>query len=62
MDLTKTQQKIFDFVVKSIAEDNIISQQLFLKAGFKLIGQRKDWTLVNGKFKNENLYQHIYVH
>ena len=46
----------------SISEDNIISQQLFLKAGFKFVGQRKDWTLVNGKFKNENLYQHIYVH
>jgi len=46
----------------AIAEDNIISQDLFLKAGFKFIGQRKDWTMVNGSFKNENLYQHIYVH
>lgn len=46
----------------AIAEDNKISEDLFLKAGFKFIGQRKDWTIVNGTFKNENLYQHIYVH
>ncbi len=46
----------------SITEDNSVSQDLFTKAGFKFIGQRKDWTIVNGKFKNENLYQHIYVH
>jgi len=46
----------------SISEDNKISQDLFIKANFKFIGQRKDWTIVNGTFKNENLYQHIYVH
>ena len=46
----------------AIAEDNKVSQELFLKAGFKFIGQRKDWTMVNGSYKNENLYQHIYVH
>jgi len=46
----------------SINEDNKISQDLFTKADFKYIGQRKDWTLVNGAFKNENLYQHIYVY
>ena len=46
----------------SINEDNKISQDLFTKASFTFIGQRKDWTLVNGEFKNENLYQHIYVY
>lgn len=46
----------------SISEDNKISEDLFTKAGFQFIGQRKDWTIINGKFKNENLYQHIYVH
>jgi len=46
----------------SINEDNKISQDLFVKTDFKFIGQRKDWTIVNGKFKNENLYQHIYVY
>jgi len=46
----------------SISEDNKISEDLFTKADFKFIGQRKDWAIVNGEFKNENLYQHIYVH
>lgn len=46
----------------SIAEDNKVSQNLFIDSGFKFIGQRKDWTFVNGTFKNENLYQHIYVY
>ncbi len=46
----------------SITEENKKSIDLFTKAGFKYIGQRKDWTIVNGKFKNENLYQHLYVH
>lgn len=46
----------------SISEDNKISRDLFSKLNFKLIGQRKDWILVNGAFKNENLYQYIYVH
>ncbi len=46
----------------SISEENKKSIDLFTKAGFKYIGQRKDWTIVNGKFKNENLYQHLYVH
>ncbi len=46
----------------AISEDNKVSQELFLKTGFKFIGQRKDWTLVNGVYKNENLYQLIYVH
>ena len=46
----------------SIAEDNKISQELFTKAGYDFIGQRKAWTMVDGAFKNENLYQHIYVY
>ncbi len=49
-------------IYASITEDNKVSQNLFTKAGFKFIGQRKDWTIVNGQFKNENLYQHIYVY
>lgn len=49
-------------VYASITEDNIKSIDLFTKTGFKYIGQRKDWTLVQGVFKNENLYQYLYVH
>lgn len=49
-------------VYASITENNTKSIDLFTKTGFKYIGQRKDWTLVNGVFKNENLYQYLYVH
>lgn len=49
-------------IFASISEENKISEELFTKVGFKFIGIRKDWTIVNGEFKNEHLYQHIYVH
>lgn len=46
----------------NISEDNPNSVQLFEKQGFKIVGVKKDWNLVNNKFKNEYLYQYIYVH
>ncbi len=46
----------------NIAEDNIASITLFEKLGFKKIGIKKDWNLVNGNYKDELLYQLIYVH
>lgn len=49
-------------IYASIIEENRSSIELFTKSGFTYTGQRKDWILSNGKFKNENLYQYIYVH
>ncbi|WP_378172876.1 GNAT family N-acetyltransferase [Aquimarina sp. SS2-1] len=46
----------------NVAEDNIASIKLFEKEGFKKIGTKKDWNLVNGNYKDELLYQLIYVH
>jgi len=43
----------------NIAEDNFKSQKLFEHQGFEKIGIKKDWNLVNGKYKNEYLYQFI---
>ncbi|AOW19171.1 GNAT family N-acetyltransferase [Urechidicola croceus] len=43
----------------NITEDNIKSIALFEKFGFKKIGLKKDWIFINGKFKNELLYQLI---
>ncbi len=45
-----------------VSEDNLLSQRLFESKGFRLVGQKKDWTFVAGQYKNENLYQLIYVH
>jgi len=49
-------------VYANIAEDNFTSIQLFEKNGFLKIGVKKDWNLVNNVYKNELLYQLIYVH
>lgn len=41
----------------NIATDNLASLALFTKFGFLEIGVKKDWTLVNGTFKDEALFQ-----
>ena len=41
----------------NIATKNTASIALFTKFGFEKIGVKKDWTLVNGIFKDEALYQ-----
>ena len=46
----------------NISVDNIASIALFKKQGFKKIGIKKEWNLVDGKYKDELLYQLIYVH
>lgn len=43
----------------NISEENEASQTLFKHAGFKTIGLKKDWNLVNGSYKNEYLLQLI---
>ncbi len=46
----------------NISEDNRDSVKLFEKQGFKKVGVKKDWNLINGEYKDELLYQLIYVH
>jgi diamine N-acetyltransferase len=41
----------------NIATDNLASLALFTKFGFQEIGVKKDWTLLNGTFKDEALFQ-----
>jgi diamine N-acetyltransferase len=41
----------------NIATENTASIALFTKFGFEKIGVKKDWTLVNGSFKDEAIYQ-----
>mgnify|MGYP000536602172 CR=1 FL=1 len=43
----------------NISEENEASIKLFLNQGFKKIGLKKDWNLVNGSYKNEYLFQLI---
>jgi diamine N-acetyltransferase len=43
----------------NISEDNKTSIKLFKNQGFKEIGLKKDWTYVNGFFKNEYVFQLI---
>ena len=43
----------------NISEDNEASIKLFSNQGFKKIGLKKDWNLVNGSYKNEYLFQLI---
>ena len=43
----------------NISEENQASIQLFSNQGFKNVGLKKDWNLVNGTFKNEYLFQLI---
>ncbi|XCF05532.1 GNAT family N-acetyltransferase [Tamlana crocina] len=43
----------------NISEENKASQKLFVSQGFKEVGLKKDWNVVNGSFKNEYLFQLI---
>lgn len=43
----------------NVGIDNVRSRELFERAGFNLVGHKKDWNLVNGQFKDELLYQLI---
>ena len=43
----------------NISEENDISIKLFTNQGFKKIGLKKDWILVNGAYKNEFIFQLI---
>lgn len=46
----------------NIAEDNFTSIKLFENKGFCKVGVKKDWNLVKNTYKDELLYQLIYVH
>lgn len=43
----------------NVTADNQASIRLFEKNNFRKIGLKKDWILINGKFKDEILYQLI---
>jgi diamine N-acetyltransferase len=43
----------------NIATQNEASVALFIKFGFQKIGVKKDWTFVNGSYKDEALFQLI---
>jgi diamine N-acetyltransferase len=43
----------------NISEDNTASITLFKNQGFKKIGLKEDWNLVNGGYKSEYLFQLI---
>lgn len=43
----------------NISEDNDVSINLFTNQGFKKIGLKQDWNLVDGNYKNEYLFQLI---
>lgn len=43
----------------NISEENDISIKLFTNQGFKKIGLKEDWNLVNGLYKNEYIFQLI---
>ena len=49
----------FHQLYANVGAENVPSQGLFEKAGFSLVGSKKDWNLVNGKFRDELLYQLI---
>jgi diamine N-acetyltransferase len=44
----------------NITPDNTNSIGLFEKCGFSLVGEKKDWLLINGTYKNELLFQLIH--
>ena len=46
-------------VYANVTDDNPASIQLFEKNKFEKVGVKKDWTVADGKFKNEILYQLI---
>lgn len=43
----------------NISEENKASLKLFSNQGFKKVGLKADWNLVNGTYKNEYLFQLI---
>lgn len=43
----------------NISDENQASINLFKSQGFKEVGLKKDWNVVNGHFKNEYLFQLI---
>ncbi len=43
----------------NISANNENSKLLFTKFGFQIIGTKKDWNKVNGKYTNEEMYQLI---
>ncbi|AEG99860.1 GNAT family N-acetyltransferase [Lacinutrix sp. 5H-3-7-4] len=43
----------------NVSQENTASINLFENQGFKQIGLKKDWNLINGNYKNEYLYQLI---
>ncbi len=43
----------------NVTADNLTSIKLFEKCNFITVGTKKEWVLVNGKFKDEILYQLI---
>lgn len=49
-------------VYANVTADNMASIKLFEKNKFTMVGVKKDWVLVKGKFKDEILYQLINVH
>lgn len=46
----------------NVSEDNVTSIKLFEKQGFLKSGVKKEWNLINNTYKDEFLYQLIYVH
>lgn len=46
-------------VYASVTANNKESMRVFENIGFRKVGLKKDWTLFNGKFKDEWLYQLI---
>ena len=43
----------------NISEDNMASISLFSNQGFEKVGLKKDWSLINGTYKNEYFFQLI---
>ncbi len=46
-------------IFANISTENEASLALFIKFGFQIVGTKKKWNLVNGIYKDENLYQLI---
>ncbi|SHG99940.1 diamine N-acetyltransferase [Flavobacterium micromati] len=41
----------------NIGTQNVASTALFTKFGFEMIGVKKEWTLINGTYKDEAIFQ-----
>lgn len=44
----------------NISEENTQSIRLFQNQGFEIVGLKKDWNFIKGKYKNEYLLQRIF--